>query len=152
MWSWPPTVILNISVDGVFVERFNPVENSFTLSNLKPGEVHTITLLSLLDSGNNVTYTLADPNEESISHLLFLLSNWGYLILILLLCVIGMMRRLGIFLIIASAVSCVALAEFITNNVIDKGQTFIEVQFLIYVSFFIIPLWLCFGVKKGVFS
>lgn len=150
LWEWSPVTIQNLSIDGIFVCNFNPAATSFVLSDLGPGEPHTITIITAGDSGANTTYTLADTNAQQSTDLMGMLNTWRYLILIVILCVVGMIRRLGIFLPVASIVSLYALYEFITINVIAEGNPLIEIPFLIYVVFFIIPLWLVV-LKGGVF-
>ena len=152
-WTWAPTTITNASVDGVFVCGFDPVATSFTLSGLGPGELHTLNLISSGDSGSNSTKTLEDAGKESTDSISGLLNSWVILfIVIIFCCAIGMMRRLGIFLIAASAVSLYGLYNFITVNVMTQGQPMIEIPFLIFIVFIIIPLWLVWGVKRGVFK
>jgi hypothetical protein len=151
LWEWSPVTIQNLSIDGIFVCNFNPAATSFVLSDLGPGEPHTITIITAADSGSNTTYTLLDTNVEQSTDLMGFINAWGYLILIIILCVVGMIRRLGIFLPVASAVSLYALYEFITVNVISEGNPLIEIPFIIYVIFFIIPLWLIV-VKGGAFK
>jgi hypothetical protein len=151
MWEWAGGLTLtNMSIDGLFVCGYNPVSTSFVLSDLKPNEPHTITILTAGDSGSNTTYTTADTNIEQSTGVLSLLNAWWYLIVICLLCLIGMMRKLGIFLIVASAVSLFALYDFITMNVITGSSPLVELPFMIYVLFFIFPLFLVFMVKGGV--
>jgi hypothetical protein len=153
MWSWSPTTVQNLSIDGIFVCNFNPTATDFVLSGLGPNEPHTITIITAGDSGSNTTTTLGNTNTEQSTDLLTLLTTWWYLILILVLCVAGMMRKLGIFLIVASAVSLYALYVFIIENPTITGtDVLIQIPFLIYVAFFIIPLWLVWGVKGGVFK
>jgi hypothetical protein len=152
MWGWSPVTIQNLSIDGVFVCNVNPASTSFTLSDLGPNEPHTINIITAGNSGENTTYTLGDTNVNQSTDFLTLLTTWWYLVLILILCVVGMMRRLGIFLIVASCVSLYALYEFITLNPNPGTSPLVQIPFLIYVVFFIIPIWLCFGVKKGVFK
>jgi hypothetical protein len=144
MWTWSPVTIQNLSIDGVFVCNINPTTTSFTLSDLGPNEPHTITIITAGDSGTNTATTAGDTNYD-------LITTWWYLVLILILCVVGMRPRLGIFLIIASAVSLYALWIFINGNPINGSDPTIQIPFLIYVIFFIVPLWLVWGVKKGVF-
>jgi hypothetical protein len=152
-WTWAPTTITNASVDGVIICGFDPVATSFTLSGLGPGELHTLKLLSAGDSGSNSTKTLEDAGKESNDAISGLLNSWVLLfIVIVVCCAIGMMRRLGIFLIAASAVSLYGLYNFITVNVMAQGQPLIEIPFLIFIVFIIIPLWLVWGVKRGVFK
>jgi len=151
MWEWAGGLTLtNVSIDGLYVCGYNPVSTSFVLSDLKPNEPHTITILTAGDSGSNTTYTTADSNIEQSTGILSLLNAWWYLIVICLLCVIGMMRKLGIFLVVASAVSLFALYDFITTNVITGSSPLVELPFIIYVVFFIFPLFLVFMVKGGV--
>ena len=144
MWQWSPITIQNLSIDGVFVCNVNPAATSFILSDLGPNEPHTIDIITAGDSGENTTSTSGDVNSD-------FLSTWGYLILILILCVVGMMRKLGIFLIVASAVSFYGLIVFINGNPITGTDPASQILFIIYLIFFIVPIWLCFGVKKGVF-
>jgi hypothetical protein len=151
MWEWAGELTLtNVSIDGMFVCGYNPVSTSFVLSDLQPNEPHTITILTAGDSGSNTTTTLADTNIVQSTGILTLLNEWWYLIIIAIFCVIGMMRKLGIFLVVASMVSLYALYDFITANVITGSSPLIELPFLIYVVFFIFPLFLVFMVKGGV--
>jgi hypothetical protein len=145
MWTWSPVTIQNLSIDGVFVCNINPTATSFTLSDLGPNEPHTITIITAGDSGTNTTTTAGDTNYN-------LITTWWYLVLIAFLCLIGIRPRLGIFLIIASAVSLYALVIFINGNPINGSDPTKEIPFLIYVVFFIVPLWLVWGVKGGVFK
>jgi hypothetical protein len=145
MWTWSPVTIQNLSIDGVFVCNINPTSTSFTLSDLGPNEPHTITIITAGDSGTNTATTLGDTNYD-------LITTWWYLVLIAFLCLIGIRPRLGIFLIVASAVSLYALYVFINGNPINGSDPTKEIPFLIYVIFFIIPLWLVWGVKGGVFK
>ena len=145
-WTWNPTGVDNISIDGVFVCNVNPSTQTFTLSDLGPNEPHTIQVITDTDYGTNTATTKGDTNAD-------LISTWWYLVLIMVLCAVGMgIRKMGIFLIVASAVSVYALVTFIAGNPITGTDPTIEIPFLIYVVFFIIPLWLCFGVKGGVFK
>lgn len=151
LWTWPAgTDVTNISIDGVYVCGFNPTGTNFVLSGLGPSETHTITVLRVGDSGSNITQTLADANTAQSTDLMSFLNSWGYLILIIICCVVGMMRKLGIFLIVASIVSLYALVSFITTNTIGDSSVFVQLPFLIYVVFFIFPLFLCLVVKGGV--
>jgi hypothetical protein len=144
-WTWGATTVQNLSIDGVFVCNINPAATSFTLSDLGPNEPHTIEIITAGDSGSNTATTLGDTNYN-------LISTWWYLVLILILCVVGMMKKLGIFLLVASAVSLYALYTFINGVPIIGSDPTVEIPFLIYVIFFIVPLWLVWGVKKGVFK
>lgn len=144
MWTWSPITVQNLSIDGVFVCNINPASTSFTLSDLGPNEPHTIEIITAGDSGANTTTTYGNTATLAVT--------WWYLVLILVLCVVGMMKKLGIFLLVASTVSLYALYLFINGNPITGTDPTIEIPFLIYVVFFVIPLWLCFGVKKGVFK
>jgi len=151
MWQWAGGVTLtNVSIDGMYVCGFNPSATSFVLSDLKPNEPHTITIVTAGDTGSNTTSTIPDANIEESTGFLTLLNSWWYLIIICLLCVIGMMRKLGIFLVIASAVSLFALYDFITNNTITGTTPLTELPLIIYVVFFIFPLFLVSYVKGGV--
>lgn len=149
-WGWSPATVTNISIDGLFVCGFDPAASAFTLSSLDPNSTHTIIVYTAGDSGSNTTTTKpADQGNNLLQHL----NTWWYLILIALLCVIGMgVRKLGIFLIVASMVSVYACYAFVTSNDIGNSSPYIQLPFLIYVAFFIIPLWLVWGVKGGVFK
>jgi hypothetical protein len=70
----------------------------------------------------------------------------------MILCVVGMGRKLGIFLLVASAVSLYALYTFINGNPITGKDPTIEIPFLIYVVFSIIPVYLALYVKGGIFK
>jgi hypothetical protein len=152
MWQWDPTTVQNLSIDGLFVCGINPVSTTFILSDLGPNEPHTIEIITTTDSGVNTTTTLGDVNVEQSTGVLSLIATWWYLILIAILCLVGMKRKLGIFLIVASAVSIYALIVFINGNPITGTDPLIELPFIIYLIFFVVPLWLCFGVKGGVFK
>lgn len=152
-WSWSPTTITNASIDGVFICGFDPVSTTFTLSGLGPGELHTLNLVSSGDSGSNSTKTLEDPGKTNNDAISSLLNSWVILfIIIIVCCAVGMMPRLGILLIAAAFVSLYGLYNFITNNVISQGEPLIEIPLIIFIAFTIIPLWLVWGVKRGVFK
>lgn len=152
MWTWDPITVQNLSIDGVFVCNFNPAGTDFVLSGLGPNEPHTITIITAGDSGSNTTTTLPNTNTEQSTGFLTLLTTWWYLGLIVILCVVGMMKKLGIFLVVASGVSLYALYDFIQTAVPADGNPYTQIPFLIYVVFFIIPLFLVFFVKGGVFK
>jgi hypothetical protein len=147
-WQWSPITVTNISIDGLFVCGFDPAASAFTLSSLDPNSTHTIIVYSAADSGTNTTITKPQNQGWDVLTLIYI---WWYLILIVLLCLVGMRPRLGIFLVVAAAVSLYALYNFITTANIGDSTPYVQIPFLIYVAFFIIPLWLVWGVKKGVF-
>jgi hypothetical protein len=152
MWQWPSGLTLvNVSIDGMYVCNFNPTSDNFVLSGLGANEPHTITLITATDTGSNTTSTLTNANTEQSTDFMTLLNDWWYLILIVVLCLVGMKRGLGIFLIVASGVSLYALVAFLAENpMTGSSNPLIEIPFLIYVTFFIIPLFLCYMVKGGI--
>jgi hypothetical protein len=151
MWSWSPIIVKNITLDGIYVQDVNPASTKFTQGGLGPGEPHTIIVESISDSGTNTTYTSTSRSETESNILLTLLTTWWYLILILLLMLVGMKPKLGIFLIVASMVSLYALYDFITTHTVNQELPLTEIPFLIYIVFFVIPLFIVFIIKRGVF-
>ena len=152
-WEWTgPIIIQNLSIDGILVNDFNPFTESFTISDLNPDEPHTIMIITESDNGSNTSTTLPDNAIEKTQDLVSLVLTWWYLILIAVLCVIGMMRKLGAFLLIASMVSLYALIVFLQENTITGTDPLIQLPVYIYVAFFLTPLWLVWGVKGGVFK
>jgi hypothetical protein len=144
MWGWSPITIQNISIDGKLIDNFNPSATSFTLSDLKPEEPHTIMIATTTDTGINTTKTLTvKSNQEDFYKILV---TWGYLLLIMAACIAGMQRKLGVFLIVASVVSLYALYIFITSNT-PGTDPLVEIPFYVYIFFFLFPHYLAF--KKG---
>lgn len=152
-WTWPVSVTATgIVSDGINVTDFNGASHSYVQSDLKPNETHSIYIVSATDSGSANATTLQDTGNTATTDFIPMLSTWGYLILIAVLCVIGMMRKLGIFCVVASAVSIYAMYAFISANTINTSNPYLEIPFLIYLTFFIVPLWLVLGVKGGIFK
>jgi hypothetical protein len=145
MWTWEPITIQNISIDGKLIDNFNPSATSFILSDLKPGEPHTIDIVTSTDTGTNITKTLINPpsNQEDFYQIL---KTWVYLLFVLAFCIAGMQRRLGVFLIVASVISLYALYIFITSN-IPGTDPLIEIPFYVYIFFFLFPHYMAF--RKG---
>lgn len=151
-WGWSSVTIQNLSIDGVFVCNFNPAATDFILSDLGPNEPHTITIITAGDSGTNTTYTSGNANQDESTDLYSLINTWWYLVLIAGLCWLGMGRKLGIFLLVASAVSVYAMYNFVTTVAESSTDPYFQIPFIIYAAFFIIPMWLVWGVKGGVFK
>lgn len=57
-WSWEPGVNLtNASVDGVYVDEFDPLATTYILSGIGPGELHQLNLYSDTDTGSIISQT-----------------------------------------------------------------------------------------------
>jgi hypothetical protein len=144
-WSWSNAITAtNASLDGWFIPNFDGSAHLFDLSGLPSNETHTFCLYSATDSGCSTASTGADTSIYN--QMTALLVQWWYLFVIMACIIVGMIRKLGVFLIVASMVSLYALVMFIQTNV--PGKTLItEVPFLIYAFFFVAPHFLAF--KKG---
>lgn len=159
-WTWTDddTAIYKLSLDGGTQVYYNltfpaPAAGQFIQSDLNPGSFHSIDIIDDIgDSSHsfNSSYTLVSNQDAQWTGFLTLLNTWWYLILIAVLCAIGMLRKLGIFLIVASVVSLYALYVFIHANTIQQNNVLTELPFLIYIVFVVFPLFLCFIVKGGV--
>lgn len=147
LWTWPAATLTNLSIDGMYVCGFNPTSNQFILSGLDPNEPHTITVITAGDTGSNTTTTLPNENTEKSTSIMAIFSTWGYLIVILICCVVGMMRKLGIVLIVAMVISLYALYDFITTTQVTDAPL-VQLPFLIYLAFVVIP-WLLAYLKGG---
>ena len=146
VWSWQNGLTLtNMSIDGIYVCGFDATASSFVLDHLGQNETHTIKIVTAGDSGTNTATTAANTVTG-------LIESWWYVVLIAILCVIGMMRKLGIFLLIGSGVSFYALYVFITTNVIQEGNPLVQLPLMIYLILFIVPIYLALVVKRGVFK
>jgi hypothetical protein len=65
--------ITNMSIDGVYVCGVNPLSNTFTLSGLSGGELHTISINTLSTSATLGSYTNSNPVSNQEAGILFFL-------------------------------------------------------------------------------
>lgn len=138
---------LGATLDGVIIEGWKTdLIYNYTASNLVPGTTHEFCIFddATVNCEVGATSDTMDLSEE--------IQPWWYLLLIMGCCIIGMMRRLGFFHLIASAVSLYGLYEFIQYSELTETDPLMQILFYIYIAFFIVPLWLVWGVKKGVFK
>lgn len=137
VWTWPPgTPITNESVDGIMVYNFDPQLNLFDLSELPANESHTFCIYTSVDSGCNTASTLQDTTIYQ--QLTALLVQWWYLALITVFIILGMQRKMGVFLIVASVVSLYALATYLIAVPVQDTDIF-HLPFFLYIFFFIFP-------------
>jgi hypothetical protein len=137
VWTWPlGTQITNESVDGIMVYTFDPNLNSFDLSSLPPNESHIFCIYTPDDSGCNTASTL--PDTTIYQQITALLVKWWYLALITVFIILGMQRKMGVFLIVASIISLYALTM---DLMISPVQTtdIAHLPFFLYLFFFIFP-------------
>lgn len=137
IWTWPPgTPITNESVDGIMVYTFDPNLNLFDLSDLPPNENHTFCIYTAADSGCNTASTL--PDTTIYQQLTALLVQWWYLALITVFVILGMQRKMGVFLLVASVVSLYALAMHVIAVPV-QDTNIMNLPFYLYLFFFIFP-------------
>jgi hypothetical protein len=158
-WNWTDddTAIWKIVLDGgvtTITNQTYPTDSQeYIYSGLDPLTAHSIAIFDdvgdTVASYNSTTTLPSTAGQEGFNNFLI---TWGYLILIAILCVVGMMRKLGIFLIVAAAVSLYAIYALIQANTISSSNPYTEIPFLIYLVFFVVPIYLALVVKGGVFK
>ena len=74
-WEWISTdTLTNMSIDGYTIKYFDQSANTFTLSDLKPMESHTIRIYTASDSGFNKTNTTS--TTSSVENAFSEISRW----------------------------------------------------------------------------
>lgn len=137
VWTWPPgTAIVNESVDGILVYNFDPNLNLFDLSELPANESHTLCIYTAADSGCSTASTL--PDTTIYQQLTALLVQWWYLALITVFIILGMQRKMGVFLIVASVISLYALTMYLIAEPVQTTDI-THLPFFLYIFFFIFP-------------
>ncbi len=138
---------LGATLDGVEIEGWKTdLVYNYTATGLKPETYHEFCIFG--DATANCESATTLKSTEIPAQL----EPWIITLVIMVCCVVGMMRRLGIFLPIASVISLIGLYSLIQETGMTGSDPITDVQFYIYIAFFIIPLWLVFGIKKGVFK
>jgi len=148
-WAWPSGLsISNESLDGIIIYNFDPNAITFDLSALPANETHTFCIYTATESGCNTTATLLDTTVYQ--QITALVVQWWYLVLITAFIIIGMQRKLGWFLLIASIVSLYALVMYITAVPVQTTDIN-HLPFYMYLFFFLFPYVLIYfkgGLRK----
>lgn len=63
-WNYS-TIVNNISIDGIFIQNYDPNAGFLIVNNLKSNTVHEINVYSFTDHGANITKTLPDVVNQS---------------------------------------------------------------------------------------
>ena len=144
MWQWPD-YITNVtgSVDGVMMPDIDPHTHTFSLTNLKENETHTLAIYTDTDSGTSTASTLPD-NSVYVQTLEFSLA-WVYILLAAIMFLLGAKVH-WLFYWFGSGISLYALYKWIQVNTVTT--TIESLQFWIYLALFITGLLLWMMTRK----
>ena len=144
-WQWDVGAgVNNASVDGLKICGFDTHSSTFTLSDLNPGENHTMSVYSFSDSGISTASTLPSSSTTQGGILdTFYTYMWAIAALILLL--IGV-TKVRIFSLLAWFPSLIGL---VLNMGPIEALNFASIAFWIYVILFIITPVLYISKKSG---
>ena len=167
-WTWDD--VRDSYIDAIYIDGFYAQGNttewgidpkngfhmgSFILTGLNPNETHQITVWDdyPFTNANGLQSDATTLSGEQVQNtegesLLAWSNQWIWVIAIMVLMIAGTLRRLGVFAVLASIVSLVALGNFVINNP-SISASLNDIYFYIYAFFFVFP-WIYLHFKGGI--
>jgi hypothetical protein len=130
-WEWPAdTALTGISIDGKIIPNFDPLAESYILSNLNPEEMHQITVYRVGDSGTNTTETEPTPPGD------LPLGVWIYGIPALIALLIARYAKIAVLNVITVMFALFGIYQLITvKTTMDGGLWTITLVFYFLLMF-----------------